>query len=321
MEDVNKPTRRDLLKGTAAVGVAAAVDGAVGTPAQARSRRRGEPSKANRRGVLDVAVIGAGAAGAYAAWRLLGPEAGQSRMLRQLQQRRRGRLAVGLFEGSERIGGRLLSVTPPGMPHLRAELGGMRYLDSQPIIPELVKHLGLRSAPFPVDEPQNLAYLRGHRFPLRAFSRPAVVPYHLAPLIRGKSPDDALVAIIQRFVPDAATMDHKPPRSHPRSDGRLLPGLDPGSVWRGIPLLAGGGKDLEDHAADAPPVSRCQPVRLRIGMVNWAGLGIRRARHRGADARRALRPAPSAMAPARGLPRSLASTLPTHLSGHGRRLT
>lgn len=159
--------------------------------------------------MLDVAVVGAGVSGAYAAWRLLGPEAGQSSMLEELRRRRGGPLAVGLFERSERVGGRLFSVTPPGMPHLHAELGGMRYLSNQPVVADLVDHLGLQSGPFPVDEPQNLVYLRQHRLTLRQFADPAVVPYDLPPAIRGMTPDDALVSVIERFVPGAATMEHQ----------------------------------------------------------------------------------------------------------------
>lgn len=47
-----------------------------------------------------------------------------------------------LGQCSERVGGRLFPVTPPGMPHLHAELGGMRYLNNQPVIADLVDHLG-----------------------------------------------------------------------------------------------------------------------------------------------------------------------------------
>ncbi|GAA1273701.1 MULTISPECIES: NAD(P)-binding protein [Streptomyces] len=92
--------------------------------------------------MLDVAVIGAGVSGAYAAWRLLGPEAKHGPVLKELRRRRVGPLTVGLFEGGERVGGRLFSVTPPGMPHLHADLGGMRYLNNQPVIADLVDHLG-----------------------------------------------------------------------------------------------------------------------------------------------------------------------------------
>ncbi|MCW2930728.1 MAG: hypothetical protein JWM19_1690, partial [Actinomycetia bacterium] len=63
--------------------------------------------------------------------------------------------------------------------------------------------------PFPVDEPQNLVYLRQHRFTLSQFADPAVVPYDLPAAIRGMTPDDALSSVIERFVPDAATMDHQ----------------------------------------------------------------------------------------------------------------
>ncbi|WP_327413549.1 FAD-dependent oxidoreductase [Streptomyces sp. NBC_01233] len=154
--------------------------------------------------MIDVAVIGAGVSGAYAAWRLLGPEAGHSSVLEELRRRRGSPLAVGLFEGSERVGGRLFSVTPPGMPHLHAGLGGMRYLSNHPVVADLVDHLGLPSGPFPVDEPQNLAYLRQRRFTLPQYSDPEVVPYDVPAAIRGRTPDDALLSDIECFVPDAA---------------------------------------------------------------------------------------------------------------------
>jgi lysine 2-monooxygenase len=65
----------------------------------------------------DVAIAGGGVAGLYAAWRLATTE-------------RRGdggaprRIAV--LEATDRIGGRIETVTFPGMPHQRAEFGAMR---------------------------------------------------------------------------------------------------------------------------------------------------------------------------------------------------
>lgn len=202
---MGEPTRRDVLTGTEAL------DG--GTEAQARD------------GVVDVAVIGAGVSGAYAAWRLLDPEAGQSSTLEDLRRRRRGPLVVGLFESSERIGGRLFSVTPPGTPHLHAELGGMRYLSNHPVVADLVDHLGLPSGPFPVDEPKNLAYLRQRRFTLPQFADPKVVPYDLPAVIRGRTPDEALLSVIERFFPTAASMDHQAwdkVKATATADGRQL---------------------------------------------------------------------------------------------------
>jgi monoamine oxidase len=203
------PTRRDLLKGTAALGAAAIIDGALGTPARASVQSGPVHPTSGADGVVDVAVIGAGVSGAYAAWRLLGPEAARSTTLDELRRRRRGPLVVRLFESSERVGGRLFSITPPGMPHLHAELGGMRYLSNHPVVADLVEYLQLPSGPFPVDEPQNLAYLRQHRFTLPQFADPKVVPYDLPAAIRGMTPDNALLSVIERFVPNAANMDHQ----------------------------------------------------------------------------------------------------------------
>ena len=59
---------------------------------------------------LDYAVIGGGVAGAYTAWRL--------------QQDRGAGNAIGLFEYSDRIGGRLYSVTVPGVPSIRPSSAG-----------------------------------------------------------------------------------------------------------------------------------------------------------------------------------------------------
>ncbi|WP_406404708.1 FAD-dependent oxidoreductase [Streptomyces sp. NBC_00879] len=204
---MGEPTRRDVLRGTEAL------DGATEAATQTQD------------GVVDVAVIGAGVSGAYAAWRLLGPEAERSSVLEDLRRRRRGPLVVGLFESSERVGGRLFSVTPPGMPHLHAELGGMRYLSNHPVVADLVGHLGLPSTPFPVDEPKNLAYLRQRRFALPQFADPEVVPYDLPAAIRGKTPDEALLSVIERYIPNAASMDHQAwdkVKATATADGRQL---------------------------------------------------------------------------------------------------
>ena len=74
-------------------------------------------------GQFDAVVVGGGAAGTFAAYRLL-TGAGSPASL--LPQEPAGR-SVALIELSDRIGGRLESLVPPGMESLRAEFGGMGY--------------------------------------------------------------------------------------------------------------------------------------------------------------------------------------------------
>ncbi len=70
---------------------------------------------------VDIAIIGGGVSGVYSAWKL--------------KQKYPDKQIV-VLEGSGRIGGRLLSVQPPDIPHMVAELGGMRILqNAQPLIP------------------------------------------------------------------------------------------------------------------------------------------------------------------------------------------
>lgn len=104
---------------------------------------------------LDVAIIGAGVSGLYSAYRLMNEPAitGSSSK-------------VHIFEMSHRIGGRLLSVTLPGMD-ISAELGGMRYLDSQQIVTQLIENVfkeDLTHIDFPMgDDSKLFVYLRKQR--------------------------------------------------------------------------------------------------------------------------------------------------------------
>src|SRR5579872_3360555 len=109
------------------------------------------------KGILDVAVVGGGVSGVYSAWRLL--TEGKARDIQ-------------VFEASDHIGGRLLSVPPPDIPNMVAELGGMRILPAaQPLIAKLVQTLNLETYPFPVDQDQNIAYLRGVYLRLYEFTK------------------------------------------------------------------------------------------------------------------------------------------------------
>ena len=101
---------------------------------------------------VDIAVIGAGVAGSYAAWRL---------------KRARPRASVALLEMSDRVGGRLSSTTVPGLPHVTVELGGMRFIpERHRMVAGLVDELGLpvaglAPAPPPGDDGgDNLAFVR-----------------------------------------------------------------------------------------------------------------------------------------------------------------
>jgi monoamine oxidase len=144
---------------------------------------------------VDVAIIGGGPSGLYAAYRLLTGTQGKGR-----------KPTVSVFEASGRLGGRIWSVVPPGAPHLIAEFGGMRFLKTQEIVPRLVKALNLPFVPFSAGNDRNLYYLRAHRFMASQLTNPAVVPYSLPAGERGKTPAELLLKGIEAYVPGAATL-------------------------------------------------------------------------------------------------------------------
>jgi monoamine oxidase len=91
---------------------------------------------------LDTAVVGAGVGGLYTTWRLLAcgqPPDG-----------------IGVFEASERVGGRLFSVSKPGTPGIAAEFGEMRFLASHALITSIATKFDLATREFPAGGPENI---------------------------------------------------------------------------------------------------------------------------------------------------------------------
>ena len=147
----------------------------------------------------DVAIVGAGVSGMYCAWRL-----------RSAHPKKR----VVVFEGSDRIGGRLLSVQPPDIKNMIAELGGMRMLPAaQPLITRLIDVINAKVGPteqietyrFPVDQPQNIFYLRGKWLRYSDFRIPSRVPYKLSFIEEGETPGSIIKDAIEQIVPGITT--------------------------------------------------------------------------------------------------------------------
>ncbi len=146
--------------------------------------------------IYDVAIVGGGVSGVYSAWRLL-TDGGKKRVV--------------VLESSDHIGGRLLSVSPPQIPYMKAELGGMRILPAvQPLITNLIAELNKTATPndyietyaFPVDQPDNISYLRGTHLRLSDFSKkPAKVPYRLTFQEFGQTASQLVVNAIEQIVP------------------------------------------------------------------------------------------------------------------------
>jgi len=145
---------------------------------------------------IDIAIIGGGVSGIYSAWKL---------------KQRYPKKNIVLYEFSDHIGGRLLSVKPPDVKNMVAELGGMRILENtQPLIVQLLKDLNallptdeqIDTYDFPVDEAQNIAYLRGVYLRLSDFKEhPDKVPYHLSFLEKGGTAGSIIVNAINQIVP------------------------------------------------------------------------------------------------------------------------
>ncbi len=141
---------------------------------------------------LDVAVVGAGVSGVWCGWRLTGETAGDAR-------RRR----VGVFELSDRVGGRLLSVRLPGLPDVACELGGMRYMSTQPLVKWLVEdELNLPRMEAPVARDENVAYLRRRRLHVKDLKSARRLPYDLEHEER-KHPDELLQDAMDKMAPAA----------------------------------------------------------------------------------------------------------------------
>jgi monoamine oxidase len=94
---------------------------------------------------LDVAIVGAGAAGTYLAFQLI---------------KARPDWRVAIFERSQRIGGRLWSVHVDGLAK-PIELGGMRYMSGHRLVQSVVDELGIEARDFdPTGQPERTV-LRG----------------------------------------------------------------------------------------------------------------------------------------------------------------
>ncbi|GAD52346.1 tryptophan 2-monooxygenase [Halarchaeum acidiphilum MH1-52-1] len=113
---------------------------------------------------VDVAVVGGGPGGLYAAYRLVTSD-----------ETPYGPGDVDLFERSDRLGGRLDSIRPAGLEDA-GELGGMRFKpESHRIVNALATDVfadELDVVDFPMGDPANhLCYLRGQRFRADAWER------------------------------------------------------------------------------------------------------------------------------------------------------
>jgi len=228
--------RRTFLKvaGAAAGGVLAEALGRSPTFGLESSSIEASPELTGG-ATVDVAVIGGGVAGAYTAWRLTTANDHEIASLRKKIGKHNGKLRIVLYEMSDRIGGRLLSVKPPDMPNSICELGGMRYLTSHPHVTSLVeKILRLEWEPFVADQPDNLVYLRRKRFRRKQFSDPAVPPYDLDKSEQKLDPDELFVKMANRLVPGLAG---------PHSETELRKLLKEAQI-NGVPLYRYGLWDL-----------------------------------------------------------------------------
>jgi len=149
--------------------------------------------------VVDYAVIGGGVAGTYCAWRL---------------KKEYPEKEVVLYERSNRIGGRLLSIKMPKSQQI-SELGGMRYRpEHHKLFSHLVSIFNLKTKSFPMgpkndpDGDNNICYFRGKQIKVKELKDPQKSPFHLSSE-HGISPDDLQRQIVSMFVPEWKSLTYE----------------------------------------------------------------------------------------------------------------
>jgi hypothetical protein len=143
--------------------------------------------------VYDIMIVGGGVSGTYCAWRL--SEKNSEDSLKN----------IGLMELSDRIGGRLYSVTLPELPDVFAEFGGMRFSDQHQNLIGLVNQLKLKIEPFEMGTDKNILFLRGVRYRRGEFAKKQL-SYKLRENERGKTDDELLIMAITHAFPETASL-------------------------------------------------------------------------------------------------------------------
>jgi hypothetical protein len=167
---------------------------------------KSEPASAKSSTRYDIAIVGGGVGGVYSGWRLVTAKPGESATLKNWAGKN-GKLTVAVFEGSHRIGGRLLSARPPSFTSTTTcEIGGMRYVSSQTLVRSLVENeLKLPHYQQVVDQDSNIVYLRGKQLRFSQVQDPSLLPYNLdwaeAQYVSQNDPSGLLGWAIAKLLP------------------------------------------------------------------------------------------------------------------------
>ncbi|PBC00993.1 hypothetical protein CK220_28550 [Mesorhizobium sp. WSM3860] len=143
--------------------------------------------------VLDVAVVGAGMAGLFAAWRLL--------------DQSNKKLRVKVFEAADRVGGRASSVSFPGEPDFDINLGATMLMPEHRLLVNLLESLGIGTSPFVIASDQNVLHLRGRSIPYGRISRFAprrLFPFAVSRRTQEKGPARLMRTAAERIAPGAS---------------------------------------------------------------------------------------------------------------------
>ncbi|MBM7774727.1 monoamine oxidase [Actinokineospora baliensis] len=190
----------------------------------------------------DIAIVGGGVSGLYAAWRILTDA-----------RTRRGPLPrVVVHESADRVGGRLQTWLPLGRDGgVRAELGGMRFLDAQRLLVGLLPRLGLLDIePFPVDGDNLRLLLRGRATPLT--TPDPTERYEVSASVRGKTAGAVLDELILEVLGTEANrrvLRQRIGKDLP-TDRREWDEVKSGLTWRGRGLWEVGFWNLISDLRD-----------------------------------------------------------------------
>jgi hypothetical protein len=158
---------------------------------------------------LDVAIIGGGVSGCYAAYRLLTTDSGAFAPQGIRKASMHDSLSVALYEASDRIGGRIWSYRFPDLPNQVAEMGGIAFSPIHANVYGLCTELGLNTQEATEFTVYKLQYLRDHRFAFDDYKPksqprgyyPNRIPYFLRKKEKWRWPIELMLSAFKEAVP------------------------------------------------------------------------------------------------------------------------